>query len=147
MVQNGDCRFVVALQALCKSFCGVITALVESLSGFIVSHVARTRCASGVRLRGIELHMVRTSTSLVDPTATDAFFQNGVRDVQFNHRGDLLTTIAVGKHVVKSICLRNSAWEPVKNEAPAAIHLGDTILNNTHNNFIRHKSTTVHDLL
>jgi hypothetical protein len=104
--QNGNGLFVVSLQSLCESRRGIILALHQKIPRFIVLHGIWNWLSTGIQFHRLGwgvLDMVRATRILVDPTPSDALFQNRVGNFQFNHLGD--TRSFLSQHLVKSLGL------------------------------------------
>jgi len=81
----------------------------------------------------------------VNPAPANALLQNLIWNVELNHRTDLLTRL--GQQLIKHLCLLQSPREAIEDEATAAIRLGDSVLDDAHNDVITHQTTLFHDLL
>jgi len=97
---------VVGSKTLLKSFGVVVAALDQRLAGDVVRHGLLGR---------VEGSVVRPPAGRVHKTARDARHEQRVVDLELY--GMLESLVALAKHGVETLCLRDSAGEAVENEA------------------------------
>ena len=74
--------------------------------------------------------------------STDAILELLVGNSQCDHRIHLLS--ALGEHLVERLRLGHRAREPIEDEAPAAVHLRDTIVDDAEDDVVRDELTRGH---